>query len=60
MGRGLLAAAIAHSGDAPSEFTVSSSPNAVSAYQRLGFRVAGSEQCIHGIRFVPMTLKHRT
>jgi len=48
--RGLLAAA----GDTDCEFTVSSSPNAVSAYECLGFRITGSEQCVHGIRFVPM------
>jgi hypothetical protein len=45
------------------EFTVSSSPNAVSAYERLGFRITGSEQCVHGIRFVPMqrlSLKDRS
>jgi GNAT superfamily N-acetyltransferase len=52
--RGLLAAAGALAGDADCEFTVSSSPNAVSAYERLGFRITGSEQCVHGIRFVPM------
>ena len=52
--RGLLAAAGALAGDTDCEFTVSSSPNAVSAYERLGFRVTGSEQCVHGIRFVPM------
>jgi GNAT superfamily N-acetyltransferase len=54
IGRGLLAAAGALAGDTDCEFTVSSSPNAVSAYERLGFRITGSEQCVHGIRFVPM------
>lgn len=52
--RGLLAAAGALAGDADGEFTVSSSPNAVSAYERLGFCITGPEQCVHGIRFVPM------
>jgi len=52
--RGLLAAAGALVGDKDCEFTVSSSPNAVSAYERLGFRITDSEQCLHGIRFVPM------
>jgi GNAT superfamily N-acetyltransferase len=52
--RGLLAAAGALAGDADCEFTVNSSPNAVSAYERLGFRIAGPEQCLRGIRFVPM------
>ena len=41
-------------GDTDCEFTVSSSPNAVSAYERLGFCIPGSEQCLYGIRFVPM------
>ena len=54
IGRGLLAAAGALAGEADCEFTVSSSPNAVSAYERLGFRITGLEQCVHGIRFVPM------
>jgi GNAT superfamily N-acetyltransferase len=52
--RGLLAAAGALAGETDCEFTVSSSPNAISAYQRLGFRITGPEQCVHGIRFVPM------
>lgn len=50
IGHGLLAAA----GDADCPFTVNASPNAVAAYQRLGFRLMGSEQCLHGIRFFPM------
>jgi GNAT superfamily N-acetyltransferase len=54
IGRGLIAAAGALAGDTDREFTVNSSPNAVSAYQRLGFRITGSEQCLRGIRFVPM------
>ena len=54
IGRALLAAARALAGGTDSEFTVSSSPNAVFAYERLGFRITGSEQCVHGIRFVPM------
>jgi len=36
--------------------TVHSSPNAVEAYQRLGFQVEGPEQTVNGIRFVPMAL----
>lgn len=52
--RGLLTAAGALAGDANCEFTVNSSPNAVAAYARLGFRITGAEQCVHGIRFVPM------
>lgn len=54
IGRGLLAAAGALVGETDCEFTVNSSPNAVAAYERLGFRITGPEQCIHGIRFVPM------
>jgi GNAT superfamily N-acetyltransferase len=51
---GIARALLASAGDANCEFTVNSSPNAVPAYERLGFRVTGSEQCVHGIRFVPM------
>ena len=52
--RQLLAAAGAFVGDAKCEFTVNSSPNAVSAYEHLGFHAIGAEQCVHGIRFIPM------
>ena len=54
IGRGLLAAAAALVGDARCPFTVNSSPNAVSAYEHLGFHVTGPEQRLHGIRFIPM------
>ena len=54
IGRGLLAAAGAFAGDVDREFTVHSSPNAVPAYERLGFRITGPEQCVQGLRFVPM------
>jgi GNAT superfamily N-acetyltransferase len=54
VGRGLLTAAGALVGDADCEFTVNSSPNAVSAYEHLGFHSIGAEQCIRGIRFIPM------
>ena len=37
--------------------TVSSSPNAVAAYRRLGFSPVGPEQVIRGIRFLPMELE---
>ncbi len=40
-----------------SEFTVNSSPNAVSAYQRFGFEATGPETATSGIRFVPMRLR---
>jgi GNAT superfamily N-acetyltransferase len=36
--------------------TVHSSPNAVEAYNRLGFRTEGPEETVNGIRFVPMAL----
>lgn len=39
------------------EITVNSSPNAVSSYQALGFRVRDEEKTINGIRFVQMSLK---
>lgn len=54
IGRGLLAAAGALVHDADREFTLNSSPNAISAYEQLGFRTTGAEQCVHGIRFIPM------
>ncbi|HEX4697232.1 MAG TPA: GNAT family N-acetyltransferase [Candidatus Udaeobacter sp.] len=54
VGRGLLTAAGAFVGDANCEFTVNSSPNAVSAYEHLGFHTIGAEQCTRGIRFIPM------
>ena len=54
VGRGLLTAAGALVGDADCEFTVNSSPNAVSAYEHLGFHTVGAEQCTRGIRFIPM------
>jgi GNAT superfamily N-acetyltransferase len=54
IGRGLLEAAITLAGDPDCGLTVNSSPNAVSAYQHMGFQVTDSEQCVHGIRFVPM------
>jgi GNAT superfamily N-acetyltransferase len=60
VGRGLLAAAAALIGDADCEFTVNSSPNAVSAYEHLGFRALGAEQCVHGIRFIPMRKQRRS
>jgi predicted N-acetyltransferase YhbS len=39
------------------KLTVGSSPNAVSAYERMGFVVVASEQVEHGIRFVSMELE---
>ena len=39
------------------QITVNSSPNAVKAYERLGFRKSGDEQEIKGISFMPMVLE---
>lgn len=39
------------------EITVNSSPNAVGAYERMGFETTGSEQTINGIRATPMSLR---
>ena len=36
------------------EITVNSSPNALQAYERMGFASTGGEQVINGVRFVPM------
>ena len=36
------------------EVTVNSSPNAVKAYERMGFQSTGGEQNISGVRSVPM------
>jgi GNAT superfamily N-acetyltransferase len=41
------------------KITVHSSPNAVEAYQKLGFQVEGPEQTENGIRFIPMALPVR-
>lgn len=38
------------------EVSVHSSPNAVKAYEKLGFKAIGQEQLENGIRFVPMRL----
>jgi predicted GNAT family N-acyltransferase len=36
--------------------TVNSSPNAVTAYQNMGFNATKQEQAVNGIRFIPMEL----
>ncbi|NLE46584.1 MAG: GNAT family N-acetyltransferase [Chloroflexi bacterium] len=38
------------------EITVNASPNAVAAYERLGFRATSTQQQVNGISFVPMVL----
>jgi predicted GNAT family N-acyltransferase len=40
-----------------SEVSVHSSPNAVDAYERLGFRVEAGEKLEHGIRYIPMRMQ---
>lgn len=39
-----------------SQITVNASPNAINAYEIMGFQPTDSEQCADGIRFVPMAL----
>lgn len=59
IGRRLLHTALAVGAwrqDEPSRVTVHASPNAVAAYERLGFRPTDREQELNGIRFVPMEL----
>ena len=53
IGRGLLAAAGALAGDTSCVFTVSSSPNAVSAYERLGFASLARNSACMGFAFYP-------
>ncbi len=38
------------------QVTVHSSPNAVAAYEKLGFRAVEPEKSEHGIRYIPMKL----
>ena len=40
-----------------SEVEVHSSPNAVDAYERLGFQAVGSAKLEHGICFIPMRMR---
>lgn len=39
-----------------SQITVNASPNSINAYESMGFKATDSEQCVNGIRFVPMAL----
>jgi len=39
------------------EITVNSSPNAIEAYERMGFETTGKEQTINGVRSTPMRLR---
>ncbi len=57
LGRELLARARDHClGWGQSEMTVNSSPNALAAYERLGFSPTEPEKILNGIRFRPMRL----
>lgn len=38
------------------QVTVNASPNSITAYERMGFEPTDIEQCVNGIRFVPMAL----
>lgn len=38
------------------QITVNSSPNAVTVYKKLNFEPTDKEQCVNGIRFVPMLM----
>ena len=44
-------------GHTPHKMTVNSSPNAVEAYKRMGFRLFSEEQLEKGIRFIPMVIE---
>ena len=39
------------------KMTVHSSPNALGAYEEMGFSPENIEQCVNGMRYVPMSLK---
>ncbi len=39
-----------------SRITVNASPNSVDAYKKFNFEPTDKEQCVNGIRFVPMSL----
>jgi GNAT superfamily N-acetyltransferase len=60
IGRKLIATAGALVGEESCEFTLNSSPNAVAAYEHLGFHAIGPEQCVRGIRFTPMRKQKRS
>ena len=40
-----------------SRLTVNASPNSIKAYESMGFQATDIEQCVNGIRFVPMVLR---
>ncbi len=40
-----------------SQVSVNASPNSITAYERMGFTPTDVDQCVNGIRFVPMALR---
>lgn len=40
-----------------SQVTVNASPNSVNAYKELNFEPTDKEQCVNGIRFIPMAMR---
>ncbi len=40
-----------------SKITVNASPNSIMAYETMGFESTDVEQCLNGIRYVPMALR---
>ena len=60
IGKKLLQKALAVCGSnnlESSQITVNASPNSEKAYETLGFEPTENEQCVNGIRFVPMALR---
>ena len=62
VGKELLSRALEHCrnfGVNNSQIKVNSSPNSVNAYKKLNFEPTDKEQCVNGIRFVPMAMHLR-
>ena len=60
IGKALLRKALAMCKDRepePMQITVNASPNSADAYRKLHFEPTDREQCVNGIRFVPMVLR---
>ncbi len=61
IGKQLLSAAIeAIKKNSPNQkmLTVHSSPNSVTAYEKMGFETSGKEQMVNGIRFTTMQMQN--
>ena len=59
IGRELLRIALEHCrlhDEETSHVTVNASPNSINAYKRLNFEPTDKEQCVNGIRFIPMSM----